>query len=58
MGGGEFDEHDYSLSVSDLNNSLYNSSRGAGLQASDVIPPKFKYWLIDNYLNFYKITNF
>ncbi|CDW81926.1 UNKNOWN [Stylonychia lemnae] len=49
---GELEEHDYSLSVSDLNNSMYNSSRGLGhgsngfqnLQGSDgVIPPKFKY---------------
>jgi hypothetical protein len=25
---GELDEHDYSLSVSDLNNSIYNVSGG------------------------------
>lgn len=40
---GEFDEHDYSLSVSDLNNSMFNSGRGAALQGSDIIPPRFKY---------------
>ena len=27
---GELDEHDYSLSVSDLNNSVYNRSQGTG----------------------------
>jgi len=27
---GDLEEHDYSLSVSDLNNSMYNSSRGLG----------------------------
>ena len=27
---GDLDEHDYSLSVSDLNKSLYNNSQGRG----------------------------
>lgn len=40
---GEFEDNDYSLSVSDMGNSLYNSSRGANLGASDMIAPKFKY---------------
>lgn len=42
--GGEFEEHDYSLSVSDLN-SIYNASGGKGLSASehDNSAPRFKY---------------
>jgi hypothetical protein len=40
---GEFEDNDYSLSVSDMGNSLYNSSRGANLGASDMGAPKFKY---------------
>jgi hypothetical protein len=42
---GDFDEHDYSLSVSDLNNSLYNTS-GGGFGASsghEMNPPRSKY---------------
>ena len=35
-GGGDLDEHDYSLSVSDLGNSMYNSSRGPGLASTNI----------------------
>jgi hypothetical protein len=51
-GNGELDEHDYSLSVSELN-SLYNTSGGKGLgmdrgtglmnSENDSLAPRFKY---------------
>lgn len=42
---GDLDENDYSLSVSDLNNSLYNTSQGGGFMTSgtESQPPRFKY---------------
>lgn len=41
---GDLDEHDYSLSVSDLGNSLYNTSQGGfGTAGHEVQPPRFKY---------------
>lgn len=41
---GDLDEHDYSLSVSDLNNSLYNTSQGGFMTSgTEAHPPRFKY---------------
>jgi hypothetical protein len=43
QGLGEFDDNDYSLSVSDLGNSVYNTSNGFGASINEAVPPRFKY---------------